>query len=144
MGECGCAADTPLVQFPGPEGVTYSLEVYPGCHYCSTPAGVVVRRVDRSKANGVDVGEDHLEHVPEATFHGYGSPDFEWAMSEFAVPVVNAGDLFEALVTLMGVEEHAGYAEGMFDRAAVAYVLPGAVRESLRAWHESNAERERA
>ena len=67
MGECGCGATELNYQLKGPEGITYGIEVYSGCHDCGTPAGVVIHRF-----GGEDEWEaDLLEYVPELPIVGY-------------------------------------------------------------------------
>lgn len=132
MGECGCGATDIAVQLPGPGDVKYGIEIYPGCRYCATPAGIVVHRFDPSASNGADVGEDLFLHAPEAEFHGYGNPDFEWALSEFAMPVLSSEGLMDALSALGDGVDDVGYAEVMFDRTVLVSVVPSAVWASRR------------
>lgn len=44
MGECGCGDYAGEYKFPGPEGVMYSVGIYPECPYCQAPRSLVVYR----------------------------------------------------------------------------------------------------
>jgi hypothetical protein len=44
MGACGCGDTRVDVKLPGPDGITYGIQVYAGCDYCGTPAGIIVYR----------------------------------------------------------------------------------------------------
>ena len=46
MGQCGCNDFQPMAWFEGPDDDLYAVELYPGCEYCGTPAGVVIYRLD--------------------------------------------------------------------------------------------------
>lgn len=49
MGECGCGQENVAFRFDGPEGVTYGLEVYPGCHYCGNGPAVTLYRIEHDE-----------------------------------------------------------------------------------------------
>lgn len=132
MGECGCGATDIMLQFPGPEGIKYGLEVYPSCHYCGTPAGIVLHRLDSNAENGVEEGGFFFDRAPEAEFLGYGPDSFEWALSELSVPVVDPEGLAKALAKYTDLDY-------VPEVRALALALPGAVRESLRYFNERGA-----
>ena len=122
MGQCGCGDETPNVRFPGPEGVTYALEIYSSCHYCHTPAAVTVYRI----ADDSEYAEMMLEDAPEAAFvetpEVYGS---------FSITVLSAEHLKAALAD----EEMTGDPDAArIDLGTLAYALPDAVWRTLAEW----------
>lgn len=81
MGECGCGDYAGEYKFPGPEGVMYSVGIYPACPYCYLPRTVVVYR---HKADD----DLFLPDVPDLPLQGY-PPDPEGVEAEFAWPIEN-------------------------------------------------------
>ena len=47
MGECGCTAYDAILRFKGPRGITYVLDIYPGCDECCSPVGVIIYAFDK-------------------------------------------------------------------------------------------------
>lgn len=115
MGECGCAATSPEVRLPGPEGVQYGIEIYPGCSYCLTPAGVVVYRFDDDEA------ENWLMDVDEAEFNTYQGINGEWVR-----PVVGAEHLAAALADWLE--------DDVVDERDIQQTLSDAVWRTADAW----------
>ena len=66
MGECGCSEPNYLRRFPGPDGLVYALEIYPGCPYCHTPVGITIYCLNQEEQNA-NWGEDEE-----------GPPELEW------------------------------------------------------------------
>lgn len=91
MGECGCGATVLDYKFPGPEGIAYGIEIYSGCHYCHTPAGVVLHRYTAED----DWAQDFLEGVPDAPFQGFQGETEGWG--EVALPVVSNKGLIASI-----------------------------------------------
>lgn len=91
MGECGCGATSLDYKFAGPEGITYGIEIYSGCYYCDTPAGVVLHRYTQED----DWSEAILEHVPEAPFLGWQGATEGWG--EVALPVISREGLVASI-----------------------------------------------
>lgn len=46
MGQCGCGDTSPNYKIAGHDGLIYTFQVYPGCRYCSTPAGIVISQYE--------------------------------------------------------------------------------------------------
>lgn len=68
MGECGCGDFDSQYKLAGPEGVTYSINIYSSCHYCNTPVAVDIYR---HSAQGVE--EWGVNELPDLPIHGYGA-----------------------------------------------------------------------
>lgn len=131
MGECGCGATNLLAKFPGPDGVMYGLEVYPGCRYCGTPIGVVMHRFDPSAKHGEDM-EEFFFGVPDMPFQGYGNPDFEWSWSEAAVMLVDPETIFNGLEQQQ--EEFDSEVILAFEQENLRSLMQDQVRSSLSHW----------
>jgi hypothetical protein len=121
MGACGCADTSPEIRLPGPEGVHYGIEIYPGCQYCYTPAGVVVYRFDDDEA------EIWLMGTEEAEFQTYLGIN-----GEIVRPVLEARFLAEELADWREDEE---VTEGEIQQA-----LPQAVWKTLDNWNQMKRE----
>jgi hypothetical protein len=63
MCECGCSSRGPDFRFAGPQGLTYGLEIYPGCKDCEAPIAVAITRYTRE-----DFEMFGLKHVPLLKF----------------------------------------------------------------------------
>jgi hypothetical protein len=63
MGVCGCGDFNGDFKFPGPDGITYVLQVYPPCENCNTPAGVIIYSFNKDDCKNWDVDE-----IPELDF----------------------------------------------------------------------------
>ncbi len=48
MCECGCTMGNPAYRLPINRDECYAIELQPGCEYCATPPGVIVRKVDKA------------------------------------------------------------------------------------------------
>lgn len=48
MCECGCISMGEFWQIPGPNESIYVIQKYPGCHDCSSPAGIIFRKLDQN------------------------------------------------------------------------------------------------
>ena len=64
MGQCGCGDFSGGYKFPGADGITYVLEVYPSCSDCAAPAGVTIHKMDEDDCEDWDVVEG-----PDLNFH---------------------------------------------------------------------------
>lgn len=60
MGECGCGNFNADLQLPGPDGLTYIIQVYPSCTYCDTPIGLIIHRMTSEQVRSWDA-----EQLPE-------------------------------------------------------------------------------
>lgn len=130
MGECGCSSTDVMFRIPGPEGVHYGIEIYGSCHYCHTPAGVVVHRFNDEWA------KDWLtEHVPDAPFISYSSGDPINAM--LSIPIVDPTELAAAHEEIR-LEDGDGDADRLSEQSA-RYLLTRAVWRTLNAWHRLGA-----
>lgn len=54
MCECGCVSMGEFWQMPGPDGSIYVIQKYPGCHDCSSPSGVILRKLDKNDIDYFD------------------------------------------------------------------------------------------
>lgn len=71
MGACGCGDYAAFARFPGPDGITYAVEIYPSCPDCRTPIGVTIYRHDESDPHW-------WRDLPEIEFHPmFGSFSFQ-------------------------------------------------------------------
>lgn len=62
MGACGCINnEIPIYRFPGPNELTYVINVYPSCSYCDTPAGVTIDLIGDEELKFL--GLEHVEEV---------------------------------------------------------------------------------
>jgi hypothetical protein len=118
-----------MYRFPGPEGVTYGVQIYPSCHYCSTPAGVDLYRF------GPDEADEWLDGVEEAPFVPYSNDDR--VNAQLAIPVVDPEKLAEAMSHHY---EEAAAEDGDETSREIAeedmrHVLPDAVYKTLEEWH---------
>lgn len=87
MGSCGCGDFSPLWKLPGPDGITYAIEIYGPCDFCYTPLGVRIYQItdDQLTTWGVD-------ELPDLEMYGYACTD--------------RGDLnAEALIALLDPEQ---------------------------------------
>lgn len=71
MGACGCGDFRGDLRFPGPGGDVYVIDLYHGCDYCGTPAGIVLHRFTPDEA--VRWGVDQAETL-DVTQDGVGVP----------------------------------------------------------------------
>lgn len=55
MGECGCTGRGERHWLPGPNGMTYQIQLDPPCRNCESPAGVTVHRYDKAMTKDCDV-----------------------------------------------------------------------------------------
>lgn len=126
MGQCGCSDTEPMYQFPGPDGVTYGIQIYPSCHYCSAPAGVELYRF------GVGEAAVWLDGVPEAPFRPYSATSPVDA--DLAIPVLDPEHLGPALAEVCDPDD--------MDQAidSVRMHLDEAVHATLDAWRRSTGE----
>jgi hypothetical protein len=83
MGACGCSDYNGGLKFPGPDGVVYTIAVYPGCRDCDAPAGVILHRFVEER----DI--DWHEHDPPVPFRNYKGKVVEGETGEFAIPLLN-------------------------------------------------------
>lgn len=86
MGACNCADGVPDFRFEGPDGVTYTLSIYPPCSDCQTPAGVILGKVSDD-----DLG---LYGVPLAEVLHF-DPALDYTI---LIPVIDRSKLQEQLV----------------------------------------------
>lgn len=76
MGACGCGDFDSRYKLAGPDGITYSINIYSSCHYCHTPVAVDIHR---HSPEGVSEWEiDQLPELPippysEGSIDGLGS-----------------------------------------------------------------------
>lgn len=138
MGACGCGDTTPMFRMPGPAGVVYGVEVYESCHYCETPAGVVLYRFDEADDNAIFV-----EGLPEAPFVSYNTE--QPTDAQLAIPVVDPRHLAQAMTAHY---EESGSYDGDETSREIAeqdtqYVLPDAVHRTLAEWHRIRTEADR-
>ncbi len=102
MGECGCGDFAAEWKLPGPNGVLYAIEVYPGCSYCDNPAGVVVYRV-RTDDDAFNVAG--LPDLPigvyqrEPLFEGQASDPVS---GEAFIPITHTGAVLELIAERFG------------------------------------------
>ena len=99
MCECGCGAFGGGFRFPGPDGIVYLLELYPGCGDCDTPAGVIIHRYQDTEEQREWFGDQ--PEMPFIDFQG-NPPNALTGSSEFAQPIVNAGAVVKALAKSHG------------------------------------------
>jgi rRNA maturation endonuclease Nob1 len=62
---------------PGPDGLTYVLEIYPGCEYCGHEVGLTVHRYTNH-----DIEEWQLENLKEMTFQNLTKTSSLFILSE--------------------------------------------------------------
>lgn len=98
MGECGCGDTSPDFRFPGPDGITYAIQLYPGCDYCGTPIGIIVYRFGPGS-------EFWHEHLPEPPWRRYSPTTVD---ADFMVPIVDDETLAASIVEHTGDK---GFAE---------------------------------
>lgn len=92
MGACGCADYNGQWRLAGPKGLVYVVEVYDGCEYCETPAGVRFYRFGKESARDWNVRE-----LPDLLAnHGY-SEDGDTGDAERLVGVVDGAALRDVL-----------------------------------------------
>jgi len=82
MCECGCGSFCPQFKFAGPRGITYVIELYPGCDNCSVPAGMMLYAFDKADCElwGIDT-------VPDIEISNVGSP----------LPIIDKDDLMKLM-----------------------------------------------
>jgi hypothetical protein len=125
MCECGCGNTEPDWRLPGPDGITYAIQVYPSCSDCGTPAGLIVYRFTAEEARSWGVND-----CLELPIHPYmrGS-----VFGDCRIPIVHPRLLKKKLVELMRnvPEEYDpdGYLEDSFDEA-----FADAVAETFEEW----------
>lgn len=89
------------------------MQFYPGCHYCDTPAGVIVQRWTKQSAK-----EWHVDTLPELPWRLCGYPDTD-PTADCAIPVMDAGTLKRELVKFAkgceGEYDCEGFAEDGID-----------------------------
>lgn len=135
MGTCGCSDTDLMFRFPGPEGVTYGVQIYPSCDYCSTPAGVDIHRFADDSEEAVWV-----ENVPDAPWLPYDGEEPTNAI--MSIPVVDPEKLAEAMTA--HYEESAAYDGDETSREIaeedMRYALPDAVHKTLAEWRLTRVE----
>ncbi len=82
MGECGCGSFCPQFKFAGPRGITYVIELYPGCDNCSAPAGMMLYAFDKAACEDWDI-----DSVPGIEIADDGTP----------IPIINKDDLHKLM-----------------------------------------------
>lgn len=90
MCECGCGDFNASWRLPGPKGTTYSIQVYPGCDFCDTPAGILIGKHSKEDAAAWGVPD-----LPEPTFPKLNDKDYDGA--QFAIPVFHPQELVRAM-----------------------------------------------
>lgn len=118
MGECGCGDTTPEFRLPGPDGITYGIEIYGSCHYCETPAGVVIYRFDAAEAA---VWLDGVEDAPLMAYDPERPTN-----AQLAIPIVDPEFLMKALEDAVEVEP-----------SDMRLALPAAVHATRSEWHRT-------
>jgi len=88
MGECGCGDYNAFAKFPAPGGHAYVLQLYNGCEYCDTPAGVIIEHVRKPELVDRD-----WESLPTIDF---------FKNHELAIPVVDPQQLLKAITDEVG------------------------------------------
>jgi hypothetical protein len=63
MGECGCGDNEGLVQFAGPDGYVYVLDILPGCPDCRTGPAVQIIRLSQTEAELYSHYTDRLPRI---------------------------------------------------------------------------------
>lgn len=121
MGQCGCSDTAPDFKFPGPDGVTYAIQIYPSCHYCSSPAGVDIHRFNDEWTR------EWCDGVPDAPWltYAHGDP----ANAILSIPVLDPKHLMKALGE-PGDDEYAD-----IDEEEMRLALPDAVHETLQEFY---------
>lgn len=122
MGQCGCSDTEPDFQFPGPDGITYAIQIYPSCHYCNTPAGVDVYRMT---AEDVEIW---LNGVEQAPFVPYSADNPSSA--QLAIPVLDPASLAKVL------NEDVDQDLALVREDEIRLALRQAVWQTLKDWRE--------
>lgn len=102
MGECGCGNFSAKWKLPGPNGVLYAIEVYPGCSYCDNPAGVVVYRV-RTDDDAFDVAG--LPELPIQVYQReplFADMPSDPISGEAFIPIVHTGSVLDVIAETFG------------------------------------------
>lgn len=95
MGACGCGDYHGGLKFPGPRGVVYTIEIYPGCSDCDAPAGVTLHRFVGKE----DVEwHDHDEPVP---FYNYTGNVTEKESGTYSFPLLYPNAVRKQLYKLL-------------------------------------------
>jgi hypothetical protein len=115
MGECGCGNFDATFRLPGPDKLTYVIQIYPSCNDCSTPVGLIVHRMTSEDLQLWDA-----EHLPELFF------DKQWDDSA-AIPIIHPEKLLGVLQELAGGDAAGEYEIDGFLQDHV----PEAVREAV-------------
>lgn len=103
MGACGCGEIEPDFKFKGQDNTIYFLTIYTGCHYCSTPAGIIIQKSTPESLKDHDEFEFELEHMPELKFHTYdGKLAKENESGEFVIPLFFPENFIKKLSKLCG------------------------------------------
>lgn len=132
MGACGCSDTDPDFKFPGPEGVTYAIQIYPSCHYCGTPAGVDIHRFNEEWAK-----DWLMDQVDDAPWLTYGERE-DQTNAILGLPVLDPEHLSKSLAEVMEDEEGRRASE-----TNIRLALPEAVHETFSAYLRMVAARRR-
>jgi len=85
MGECGCSCFAAICTFKGPKGITYVIDIYPGCQECGVPAGVKIYAFSEKSMKEWD-----CKDLPELVIH-----------ESILIPVIDAERLKELIFKIV-------------------------------------------
>jgi len=65
MCECGCSSCGEFWKLPGPKGIFYIIQKYPGCKGCSAPCGIDIQKIGKENPD-----YDFHNETKELKFYG--------------------------------------------------------------------------
>jgi hypothetical protein len=137
--ECGCGEFSPSYQFAGPDGLTYTLSIYPGCKDCETPAGVVINRMTPE-----DVSEWDVASVPQLPIVAYSKRSVS---GECGIPVLDSRllteKIAEAISPLADVAKEYDSASDMLSDSDMPDIVTDAVCETLEKYRKTKPRKRR-